>query len=118
MDNLDMFQSRLENIKIWLVGFRRNFNRCRYVIYLHGVPGLMSNPLCSFHVSSPVSSGNEQTSRSDMENVTYNCRLTYGTCESFGSLTSFHINVYGISYFTGTDNQRPDKQRRRANHTI
>ena len=34
-----------------------------------------------------------------MENVTYNCTLTYGTCEIFGSLYSFQNNAYGRSYF-------------------
>ena len=34
-----------------------------------------------------------------MENVTYNCTLTYGTCKSPGSLYSFCINVYNRSYF-------------------
>ena len=29
----------------------------------------------------------------------YNCTVTYGTCESFGSVYSFCINVYDVSYF-------------------
>ena len=28
----------------------------------------------------------------------YDCTITYGTCESFGSLYSFQVNVYRISY--------------------
>ena len=34
-----------------------------------------------------------------MENVAYNFTLTYGTCESFGSVYSICINVYDRSYF-------------------
>ena len=34
-----------------------------------------------------------------MENVMYNCTLTYGICESFGSLYSFQMNLYIRSYF-------------------
>ena len=53
-----------------------------------------------------------------MDIVEYDCTLTYGTCTSFRSLYSFHINVYCGSYFTGINNQRLDQQRRRANHAI
>ena len=79
--------------------FVKNFSKSRCTIYLHGVPRLMSNPQCSFDVSSSGTSGNELTSRSDMENIMYNCTLTYGKCESFGSLFSICIHVYGRSYF-------------------
>ena len=34
-----------------------------------------------------------------MENVAYNYTLTFGTCESFGSVYSFCISVYDRSYF-------------------
>ena len=34
-----------------------------------------------------------------MENVAYNFTLTYGTCDSFGSVYSFFINIYERSYF-------------------
>ena len=34
-----------------------------------------------------------------MDNVAYNCTLSYGTCEIFGSVYSFCINVYDRSYF-------------------
>ena len=40
----------------------------------------MPNLRSSFEVSSSGTSGNEQKSRSDMDNVAYNCTLTYGTC--------------------------------------
>ena len=45
-----------------------------------------------------------------MENVAYNCALTYGTCKSFGSVYSFCINVYKRSYSPGTTDQRSDKK--------
>ena len=45
-----------------------------------------------------------------MENVEYNCTLSYGTCKSFGNLYSFCINVYARSYFFGSTNQRSDKK--------
>ena len=69
----------------------------------------MKNPQCLTHVSSSGESGNYWTSQRDMENVAYNFTLTYGTCESFGSLYSFHVNVYFRSYNTGTTNQILDK---------
>ena len=100
------------------MGSRNNFSRCRYVIYLHRVPGCMPNPQCSFDVRSSGKPGNERTSQSYMENITYNYTLTCGTCESLGSVYSFCINVYDRSYFPGTTNQRPDKRRRRANQAI
>ena len=52
------------------------------------------------------------TSRNYTENIEYDCKLTYGTCASFGSLYSFCVNVYGRSYFTGTNNQIIDERRR------
>ena len=76
--------------------FGKNFIRYRYAIYLHGVPERMSNPQGSYEVISSRASGDEQTSKSEMENFTYNYTLTYGTCEIFGSLYSFRVNVYGI----------------------
>ena len=47
----------------------------------------------SFDVSGSVTSRNERTGQSDMENVAYNFTLSYGTCESFRSVYSFSINV-------------------------
>ena len=44
MDNLYMFQSIFgKNRQIWMVGFRKNFGRCKYAIYLDVVQGRMSN---------------------------------------------------------------------------
>ena len=34
-----------------------------------------------------------------MENFIYNCTLTYVTCESFGRVYLFCINIYGRLYF-------------------
>ena len=34
-----------------------------------------------------------------MDNVAYDCTLTYGICTGFGILYSFHVDVYGRSYF-------------------
>ena len=110
MDKTDMFQSIFgKNRIIWLVGFGKNFSRCRYKNYLHRVPRQMSNPRCFSHVSSSGESENEHTSQSDMENVVYNHTLNYGTCASFGSFYSFCINVYSRSYFSITTIQRHDK---------
>ena len=74
----------------------------------------MSNSRCFPYVIRYVASGNERTSRSDMENVAYGRTLTYGTCAIFGSIYSFRINVYRRSHLTGTTNQRLDKQRYQA----
>ena len=112
MGKLYMFKSRFgKNGQTWLVGFRNNLIMFRYAIYLHIFQGLIPNPWCSFDVSRSRKLVNEQTGQSDMENVTYNFTLTYGTCKSFGSLYSFRINVYDRSYFSSTTNQRPDKRR-------
>ena len=64
----------------------KNFSRCSYAVYLHGVIGRMSNPQCSAYVSISGASGNERTSRSYTENVAYHRTLTYGTRASFLSL--------------------------------
>ena len=101
-----------------MVGFGKDFSRCIYIIYLHVFPGRMSNLRCSYDVSISGASVNERTSSSDMENITYNCTLTYGTCESFGSSYSFHVNVYIISYFTGATSQILDKWIRKSYHLI
>ena len=69
-------------------------------IYLHRVQRRMSKKCCSFDSSSSRESGNEWTGQSDTENVAYNCTLTYGTCESLGSVYYFFMNVYDISYST------------------
>ena len=79
-------------------GFGLYFSRCRYAIYLYVVSGWISSPHCSSDVSSYGASVKEQISWSEMENVTHNCKLTYGTCMTFGSFYSFQINVYDISY--------------------
>ena len=49
-----------------MVGFRNNFSRCRYSIYLHRVQGKITNPGCSFDVSRSVTSGNERAGKIDM----------------------------------------------------
>ena len=105
VNKLDMFQYIFKkNRRIWLVIFINNFSRCRYAVYLHRVQIIMANSHCSFEVISYGTSGNKQTSQSDMENIAYNCTLTYGTCESFGSVYSFCINVNDRSYFSRTNN--------------
>ena len=84
ISKIDMFQYKFwKKIQIWLVGFRRNFSRYRYAIYLHRVQVIMPNLQCLFDSSGSGTSGNERTGRSDMENVTYNFILTYGTCDNF-----------------------------------
>ena len=92
-----------------MVIFGKNFSRCRYAVYLHGVPGQMVDPLCLAYVISSVVSVNEQKSQSDLENIVYDCTLTYGTCTSFGISYSFRIKIYGISYIPGTTNQSLNK---------
>ena len=119
MDKLDMFQYRFFfNGRIRLVGFGKNFIRCRYTIYLHRVQGRISNPQCKSYVSNSRASGNEQRSKNNTENVAYDFKLTYGTCVSFGILYSLCINAYSGSYFPSTNNQRLDKRIRQANHPI
>ena len=118
MKKLDMFQSRFgkrDEFGWW--GFGKNFSRCKYAIYLHGVQVRMTNLQYSFIVSRSGTPGNEWKSQGDIENVTYNYTLTYGTCESFGSIYSFCINVYS-RFFPSTTNQIPDKQRQQTNRTI
>ena len=85
------------NRKIWMVGFRKNFSRCRYKMYLHGVQKRMPIPRSSLDVSSSGKSGNKDTGWSDRYNVAYDCTLTYGTCVSLGSVYSFCINLYDRS---------------------
>ena len=63
-----------------MVGLRNNFIRCREKIYLGRVQGKMPNLWVSLGVSSSVTSVNERTGQSDMENVAYNFTITYGTC--------------------------------------
>ena len=62
MDKLDMFQSRFGKIDKFGWWDLEKISRCRYSTYLHGVTGLMSNPQCSFDISSSGISGNEVTS--------------------------------------------------------
>ena len=69
----------------------------------------MSNPECLDYVISYGASGNKLTSQSDIDNVAYNCTLTYGTCTIFGRLYSLSVDVYIRSYVTGTTNKRHDK---------
>ena len=78
----------------------------------------MPNSRSSFDVSGSGTSGNERKSQSDMDNVVYNCTLFYGTCQSFGIIYSFFINVYNRSYLSGYTNQISDKQGCRSDHTI
>ena len=87
MGKLDIFQSRFEKKdgSSWW-DLRKVFSRCRYKIFPRGVQRKMPNPWCSFCISSSVTSVNERTSQSDMESVTYNCTLTYDTCESLVSV--------------------------------
>ena len=75
---------------------------------------------CSVHIflASPEHQEKERTSWSDMDNNAYDCTITYATCNSFGSLYSFHSNIYGRSYLPGNTNQRTNKQKRRDKHTI
>ena len=81
------------------MGLKNNFSRCRIAIYLDRFQRIMPNLQSLFDVSSSVRSGNERKGRSYMDKVAYNCTLSYGTCESFGSIYPFCINVYDISYF-------------------
>ena len=108
----------LENRRIWIVGLKMNFRRFREAVYIDGVQRRMTNSRSSFEVSGPGTTGNERTSQSDMENVLYNCKLYYGTCQSFGSIYSFFIHIYKISYLSGSTNQRSDKLRKRSYHAI
>ena len=62
-----------ENGPIWIVGFRNNFSRCRYAVYLVGVQRRMPNLRSSFNVSGNWTSRDERTSWSDLENVEYSC---------------------------------------------
>ena len=119
MDKLDMFQSRFgKNGRIWMVVFRNNSRRCRYTIYLDILLRRMPNSQSSFDVSGSGTSGNEQKSRNYTENVAYNRTLSYGTCQSFGSVYSVCIDVYNRSHILGSTNKRSDKQRRRSDHAI
>ena len=52
-----------------------------------------------------------------MENVVYNCTLSYGTCQSLGRVYSFFINVYDISYLSGSNNQISYKRGWRSDNT-
>ena len=81
MDSLYMFQFMFVNIdKARGRDLERISADAGTKIYLHRVPGQMSKPWYSFNVSSYITPGNEMKSRSDMENVAYNCKLSYGTC--------------------------------------
>ena len=78
----------------------------------------MPNSRSLFDFSRSRTSGNERTGQSYIENVDYNCTLTYGTCESFGSVYLFFVNIYDRSYFSGSTNQISDKRIRWSNHSI
>ena len=52
-----------------MLGFRKNFSRCRISIYLDGVQRIMPNLQSSFDVSGSGTSGNEQTGQGYMEDV-------------------------------------------------
>ena len=87
MDKLDMFHSRFgKNKRIWLVIFGKNFSIFRETIYLNRVQEEFQTCGDSLDVIRSKTSGNEQTGQSDMVKVKYNCTLTYGTCESLGSV--------------------------------
>ena len=57
----------------------------------------MPNSRSSLDVRISGTSVNELTGQSYIENVAYNFTLIYGTCESFGSVYAFYINVYNRS---------------------
>ena len=82
-----------------MLGFRKNFSRQSHTIYLHKYQIIMPITRCSFDVSNYGTSGNEQTGKSDMENIANICILTYGTCKILGSVYSFCVNLYDKSYF-------------------
>ena len=80
MDRTDMFQSRFGKIdKVWMLGLKNNFIRCREAIYLDRVQRIIPNSRNSFDISVSGTSVNERTGRIDTENIAYNCTLTYGT---------------------------------------
>ena len=81
------------------MGFRNNYRRYRYNVYLNIVQVLMPNLRCSFDVSSLRTPVNEKIGWNDIKNITYNFTLICGTYDSFGSIYPFCINVYAISYF-------------------
>ena len=83
-----------------MVEITNNFNRCRIAIYLEGFQTRVPNLRSSFEISSYITSEYERTGWSCMETVAYNCTLSYGTWEVFGSVYSFFIHEYDISYFT------------------
>ena len=58
--------------RILMVGFRKNFSRCRYTIYLKRVQGRIPNLRSSFGVCGTVISGNERTSLSARVLEAYN----------------------------------------------
>ena len=70
----------LENRGIWTVVFRNNISRYREEIYLGGVQIIMPNLRSSFDMSVSGTTVNERTSKSIMENVAYNCTLSYCIC--------------------------------------
>ena len=78
----------------------------------------MPNLRSSIDVSRSVTSRNEQTGQSFVDNFAYNFTLTYGTRKIFGSVYSFCISVYDRSNFYGTNNQRSDKLIWKADHSI
>ena len=88
------------------MGFRENFRKCRYAVYLDGDQRIMPNSRISFNFSGNWTSIDERTSWGDTENVAYSCTLSYGTYYSFGCIFSFRINVYDISHLYSSTNQR------------
>ena len=62
----------LENRRILMVGFRKNFRRFREALYLDGVHRIIPNFQSSFDVSVSGTSGNERICHSDMENIVNN----------------------------------------------
>ena len=87
-----------------MVGFGNNFSRCRYTIYLEGVPRKIPNSWISFDVSGTVTSGNEQTGQSDMENVVVHARVSEAYIHVSLMYTTDHIfPVLPIKYLMNKD---------------
>ena len=96
MDKSDIFQARFRKIdKFGWWDLEIISADTGTQIYIHGFPAQMSNSWCSSYVRIYGTSLNERTRRGDIENVNYDCRIDYGTCNYPGSLYLFCINVYG-----------------------
>ena len=65
------------NWRFWVAVFIKNFIRCRYEFYIDRVQRRMPDSQSSFSVSGTWTSRCEQTSQSDLENVSYSCTLLW-----------------------------------------